>query len=145
MSRGSSGDGYRRGRAVERDAEEWSVSGVYRPILPVIWGIGAVLFLGVGWFDLRGAAAVVLVTHLFFAGLIRADIKSLRKQGVDWGHSRHLWFGAAVALPFVAPAYYWYSGRVVRRVNESRRAGAAERPADAGEEDPSDGRPTRST
>ncbi|MFC6825349.1 hypothetical protein [Halopelagius fulvigenes] len=143
MSRGSSGDGYRRGRDVERERDDPSVSGVYRPILPVIWGIGAVLFLVVGWFDLRGALAVVLVTHLFFAGLIRADIKSLRRQGVDWGHSRHLWFGAAFTLPFVALAYYWYSGRVVRRANESRGVGDAD-DADDGR-GASDDRPARST
>lgn len=131
MSRGSSGDGYRRGRNVEQDGDDWAVSGRYRPILPVIWGIGAVLFLVVGWFDVRAALAVVLVTHLFFAGLIRADIKSLRRQGVDWGHSRHLWFGAAFTLPFVALAYYWYSGRVVRRENDARGVGDGE---DAGGE-----------
>jgi hypothetical protein len=93
-------------------------------VIPVVWGIGAVLFLVVLGFDVAAAFAVVLVTHVFFAGLIRADIKSLRRQGVDWGFSRHLWFAGAFTLPFVAPAYYWYSGRVVRGENEERGVAA---------------------
>jgi len=64
---------------------------------------------------------VLLVSHLFLAGLVRQDIKSIRKQGVEWGFSRHLWFAATLVFPLVAPAYYLYSGRVVRRENERRK------------------------
>ncbi|RDI70323.1 hypothetical protein [Halopelagius longus] len=153
MSRGSSGDGYRRGRDVERERDDSTVSGRYRQVLPVIWGTGAAVilvlsFLNIGFgVVLRAIAGVFLVTHIFFAGLIRADIKSLRRQGVDWGHSRHLWFGAAFTLPFVALAYYWYSGRVVRRVNESRGVADAGDASDAdnGRQDASDDPPARST
>ncbi|ELZ81494.1 hypothetical protein KU306_13465 [Haloferax larsenii] len=116
-------DEYRRGRAVEREREknQRAVHGRYRGVLPVIYGIGLVIFVVVSLFmGPEQAFAVYLVTHLFYAGLIRADIKSLRSQGLDWGFSRHLWFGAAFALPFVAPAYYLYSRRLIRRENESR-------------------------
>lgn len=131
------------------------MSGRYRRVLPVIWGIGAVIILVLSFLNIgfgvvvRAVAGVFLITHVFFAGLIRADIKSLRRQGVDWGHSRHLWFGAAFTLPFVALAYYWYSGRVVRRANESRDAAAGGDAGDAsdadGGRDASDDRPARST
>lgn len=113
-------DSYRRGKQVERDQTRPRVKPLYRNILPVIWAIGvvlAVLVLPFGW---DAAFAVVFVLHLFFAGLVHADIKSLRRQGLDWGYSRHLWFGAAFALPLVALAYYVYSGRRVKRENERR-------------------------
>ncbi|KTG30789.1 hypothetical protein [Haloferax profundi] len=116
-------DEYRRGKKVERERQQKRrrASGRYRGVLPVIYAIGFVLFTVVSLFiGPEPAFAVYLVTHLFYAGLIRGDINSLRQQGIDWGFSRHLWFGAAFALPFVAPAYYLYSGRVIRRENESR-------------------------
>lgn len=116
-------DEYRRGREVERERQQKQrrADGRYRGILPVIYAIGFVIFTAVSLFvGPQPAFAVYLVTHVFYAGLIRADIKTLRRQGIDWGFSRHLWFGAAFALPFVAPVYYLYSGRVLRRENESR-------------------------
>jgi hypothetical protein len=96
------------------------VSSLFRPILPVIWLVGGVLLLLAFGFSTQAAVTVVIVLHIFFAGLIRADIKSLRRQGLKWGHSRHLWFGAALTLPFVVPAYYLYAGRKIRAENESR-------------------------
>ncbi|WP_396612469.1 hypothetical protein ACH9L7_04125 [Haloferax sp. S1W] len=116
-------DEYRRGRAVERERKKRNraVSGRYRGVIPVIYGIGLIIFLGASLFiGPESAFAVYLVTHLFYAGLIRGDIKSLRKQDIDWGFSRHAWFGAALTLPFVAPAYYLYSRRVIHRENQSR-------------------------
>ena len=116
-------DEYRRGREVERERQQKDrrARGRYRGVLPVIYAIGFVIFTVVSLFiGPEPAFAVYLVTHLFYAGLVRADINSMRGQGIDWGFSRHLWFGAAFALPFVAPAYYLYSGRVLRRENESR-------------------------
>ncbi|ELZ95437.1 hypothetical protein [Haloferax sulfurifontis] len=119
-------DEYRRGTAVERERQrkQRPARGRYRGVLPVIYAIGFVMFTAVSlYIGPEPAFAVYLVTHVFYAGLIRADIRSLRGQGIDWGASRHLWFGAAFALPFVAPAYYVYSGRVIRRENESRDLG----------------------
>ncbi|KAB1188313.1 MULTISPECIES: hypothetical protein [Haloferax] len=116
-------DEYRRGREVERERQQKQrkARGRYRGVIPVIYAIGFVIFTGVSLFiGPEPAFTVYVVTHLFYAGLIRADIKSLRSQGIDWGASRHLWFGASFALPFVAPLYYLYSGRVIRRENESR-------------------------
>ncbi|WP_411966646.1 hypothetical protein [Haloferax sp. YSSS75] len=119
-------DEYRRGRKVERERQGKNrrARGRYRGVIPVIYAIGFVIFTVVSLFiGPEPAFAVYLVTHLFYAGLVRADINSIRGQGVDWGFSRHLWFGAAFALPFVAPAYYLYSRRVLRRENESRGLG----------------------
>ena len=118
---GQHGDGYRRGRQVEEQREP-RVGSVYRRLLLIIWGLGAVILLvvpafGVGW---TGIFAVVLVMHAFFAGLIFLDIRSLRQQGVEWGYSRHLWFSSALVFPFVTLVYCWYVARVVRRENERR-------------------------
>jgi membrane-bound ClpP family serine protease len=118
---GQHGDGYRRGRQVEQEREP-RVGSVYRRLLLIIWGLGAVILLvvpafGVGW---TGIFAVVLVMHGFFAGLIFLDIRSLRQQGVEWGYSRHLWFSSALVFPFVTLVYCWYVARVVRRENERR-------------------------
>jgi membrane-bound ClpP family serine protease len=118
---GQHGDGYRRGRQVEEQREP-RVGSVYRRLLLIIWGLGAVILLvvpafGVGW---TGIFAVVLVMHGFFAGLIFLDIRSLRQQGVEWGYSRHLWFSSALVFPFVTLVYCWYVARVVRRENERR-------------------------
>lgn len=110
---------YRTGTEVE-GARRPEVSGLYRPLLPWIWALGGVLLFLAGFLGWGEALTVVIVTHIFFAGLIRADIKSMRKQGLDWGKSRHLWFGAALGLPFVVPAYYYVSGRKVRRANRER-------------------------
>jgi hypothetical protein len=116
-------DDYRRGEQVRRDREkhENRVTPLYRRILLPLWGVGAVLFVVFG--ALYGpveSLAVALAMHLMFAGFIRGDINALRRQGLEWGLSRHVWFAAAIVLPFVAPAYYVYSGRRVRRENEER-------------------------
>ncbi|RYJ13924.1 hypothetical protein ELS19_08035 [Halogeometricum borinquense] len=119
---GERSDGYRRGRQVERDATSEPVNSVYRRLLLLIWGLGAAIVLvvpafGVGW---PGIFTVIGVMHIFFSGLIWADIRALRRQGVEWGLSRHLWFSAALVFPLVTLAYYWYVGRVVTRENERR-------------------------
>lgn len=116
-------DSYRRGKQVERNKTRPSVRAPYRGVLPVIWAIGGLLFLLVLPFGWDAGLAVVVVTHLFFAGIIHIDIKAQRRQGVDWGLSRHLWFGAAVVFPFVALIYYVYSGRRVAAENERRNTG----------------------
>lgn len=126
-------DSYRRGRQVERDQTRPKVRPRYRGILPVIWGIGAVLAFVAGMFGWDALLAVVVVMHIFFSGLIYADIKVLRRQGLDWGVSRHLWFGAALVLPFVALAYYVYSGRRIRAENDRRNTGERN-PADKDDE-----------
>ncbi|ELZ98740.1 hypothetical protein C440_00250 [Haloferax mucosum ATCC BAA-1512] len=116
-------DEYRRGTAVERERQgkQRPARGRYRGILPTIYAIGLVMFTVVSaYLGPEPAFAVYLVTHVFYAGLIHGDINSLREQGIEWGVSRHLWFGAAFTLPFVVPAYYLYSRRVIRRENESR-------------------------
>jgi hypothetical protein len=116
-------DEYRRGRKVERERQQKQrkARGRYRGVLPVVYAIGFVIFTVVSlYIGPEPAFAVYLVTHLFYAGLIRADINSLRNQGIEWGFSRHLWFGAAFTLPFIVPAYYLYSRRVIRRENEAR-------------------------
>ena len=92
----------------------------YRRLLPVVWGVGAVLFVVALGFGPAPGLAVVGVMHVFFLGLIWADIAALRRQGVNWGASRHLWLVAALLLPFAAPAYYVVSGRKVRTTNERR-------------------------
>ena len=116
-------DEYRRGRNVTREDTPVEVSPQFRPVLPVVWGVGAALFLAGLWFGAAPALAVVGVTHLFFAGLVRADIAALRRQGVTWGASRYGWITAVLVLPFAAPAYYVVSGRKVREVNERRGYG----------------------
>lgn len=138
-------DGYRRGRDVDpNEVGPNEVRPLYRPLVPIIWGVGVVIIvvLALLGFGLDAIFAVVLVTHTSFAGLIRWDIRSLRRQGVAWGGTRHLWFGAAIGLPFVAPAYYLYSGRVVRRENASRGVGDGRRgagPNESGLDDATDG------
>lgn len=130
-------DSYRRGRDVERNRTRPKVRPRYRGILPVIWGIGAVLAFLAGMFGWSPLVAVVLVMHIFFAGLIYADIKVLRRQGLDWGLSRHLWFGGALTLPFVALVYYVYSGRRIRAENDRRNL--REKPSESTEAaDPND-------
>lgn len=118
-----SDDEYRRGRAVTRGDERAEVRPRYRRLLPVVWGVGAVLFVVGLALGPAPALAVLGVTHVFFAGLIRADIAALRRQGVNWGPTRHLWLAAALLLPFAAPAYYVVSGRKVRTTNERRGHG----------------------
>lgn len=114
-------DQYRRGRDVERhDPRRPRVQAPYRPLIMLVWVIGAVLFLLGVPIGPQAALAVVLVTHVFFAGFIRTDIKILRHQGIEFGAWRHLWFGAALVLPFVAPVYYLYVGRRVRAENRRR-------------------------
>jgi hypothetical protein len=95
----------------------------YRPVIVVVWGIGLAILFVLSLFSQAAATIpwVVLVSHLALAWLVRLDIKSIRRQGVEWGYSRHLWFGATVVFPLVAPAYYLYSGRVVGRENERRK------------------------
>jgi membrane-bound ClpP family serine protease len=132
---GQRGDGYRRGRQTEQEREP-RVGSVYRRLLLIIWGLGAVILLvvpafGVGW---TGIFAVVLVMHAFFAGLIFLDIRSLRQQGVEWGYSRHLWFSSALVFPFVTLVYCWYVARVVRRENERRGYDAESEASDDADE-----------
>jgi hypothetical protein len=136
-------DSHRRGRAVQREEKRPRVTPLYRPVLPAIWVVGGVLLFVAGGFSFRAGLTVLIVLHVFFAGLVRADIKALRKQGLKWGLSRHIWFGAAVTLPFVVPAYYLYAGRKIRRENESRgysadgewvgSQGVADNPGESGE------------
>nr|WP_071391194.1 hypothetical protein [Haloprofundus marisrubri] len=117
-------DSYRRGRDANRGgdgASERRLVAPYRKLVLLIWGLGIpLLVLSIPFGDGSGLV-VMLITHLFIAGFLRTDIKAMRRQGYDWGWTRHLWFGAAFALPLVAPIYYLYSGRVVRAENERRR------------------------
>lgn len=124
MSANTTGDEYSRGREAEsRQERQPSVNPLYRPVIVVVWAVGLViafvttLFAGFP----QTTLFVVGTTHLFLAGLVQRDIRSIRKQGVDWGHSRHLWFAATLVFPLVALLYYLYSGRVVVRENERRR------------------------
>ncbi|SEO87671.1 hypothetical protein SAMN04487948_106113 [Halogranum amylolyticum] len=119
-------DSYRRGKQVERDQTRPRVRSRYRPILPVIWTIGTVLAFLVLPFGWDAVVAVVFVLHLFFAGLVHGDIRALRRQGLEWGFTRHLWFAAAFVLPLVALAYYVYSGRRIAAENERRNTGDGE-------------------
>ncbi|ELZ34458.1 hypothetical protein C474_02091 [Halogeometricum pallidum JCM 14848] len=131
---GTSDDGYRRGRQVEGEGRR-RVGSVYRRLLLIIWTIGTVIALAVFGANVSGALAVVVVMHVFFSGIIWADIRALRKQGVEWGLSRHLWFASALVFPFVTLLYCWYVNRVVRRENERRGFEEEEPSAD---DDPTD-------
>lgn len=140
MSEHTSGDEYSRGRTEEkRQHRQPRVSPRFRPVIIVVWGLGLAILFVLSLFSQAGATIpwVVLVTHLALAWLVRLDIKSIRKQGVEWGYSRHLWFGATVVFPLVAPAYYLYSGRVVGRENERRKR--KQELVDADEDSPDDG------
>lgn len=115
-----SADGYRRGSAITRDTKRPPVEARFRPVIPVVWLLGSITLIVVIGVDPASWLSVVLVTRAFLAGLILLDGQGLRRQGLDWGFTRHLWVGAAVALPLVALLYYAYSGRLIRRENESR-------------------------
>jgi hypothetical protein len=124
VSANTTGDEYSRGRAAEeRQQRQPSVNPLYRPIIIVVWALGVVLAFVTTLFAgfPQTTLFVVGTCHLFLAGLVQRDIASIRKQGVDWGHSRHLWFAATLVFPLVAPLYYLYSGRVVERENERRK------------------------
>jgi hypothetical protein len=124
VSTNTTGDEYSRGREVEeRQQRQPAVSPLYRPIIIVVWAIGVVIAFVMTLFSNAGTTTlwVVLISHLFLAGLVRQDINSIRKQGVEWGLSRHVWFAATLVFPLVAPLYYVYSGRVVSRENERRK------------------------
>jgi hypothetical protein len=124
VSANTTGDEYSRGRTEEeRQQRQPSVNPRYRPVIVVVWGIGLAILFVLSLFSQAAATIpwVVLVSHLALAWLVRLDIKSIRRQGIEWGYSRHLWFGATVVFPLVAPAYYLYSGRVVGRENERRK------------------------
>ena len=124
MSANTTGDEYSRGRTEEeRQQRQPRVNPRYRPVIVVVWGIGLAILFVLSLFSQAAATIpwVVLVSHLALAWLVRLDIKSIRRQGIEWGYSRHLWFGATVVFPLVAPAYYLYSGRVVGRENERRK------------------------
>lgn len=113
-------DSYRRGRDVERDAERPPVVSRYRRLLPVLWVVGALLFLVTVPLGQGAPTMVLLVTHLFFGSLVFGDIRRLRRQGLTWGYSRHLWVAAAFVLPLAVLAYYLYSGRRVEAENARR-------------------------
>lgn len=115
-----SADGYRRGRQVTRDQKPPQVSGAYRPIIPVVWGIGLVMAVASIAVSTTAWFWVVVVTHLSFVGLIFGDIRSLRRQKMEWGLTRHLWVSAAAVVPLVAPVYWWYAGRKIAKENERR-------------------------
>lgn len=115
-----SADNYRRGRRAQRNQKRPKVNGFFRPLLPVIWGIGAVLFVVAIGIQIQAALAVILVTHLFFVGLVWVDMKSLRRQGLDFGNWRFAWALAALVLPFAALAYWFYAGRRIGAENRSR-------------------------
>jgi hypothetical protein len=124
VSANTTGDEYSRGREVEgRQQRQPRVNPLYRPIIIVVWAVGVVLSLVTTLFAgfPQTTFWVVLVSHLFLAGLVQRDIASIRKQGVEWGFSRHVWFAATLVFPLVAPLYYLYSGRVVGRENERRK------------------------
>ena len=124
VSANTTGDEYSRGREAEgRQHRQPAVNPLYRPIILVVWAVGLAIAFVTTLFAAFPETTfwVVLVSHLFLAGLVRQDITSIRKQGVEWGLSRHVWFAATLVFPLVAPAYYLYSGRVVSRENERRR------------------------
>ena len=124
MSANTTGDEYSRGREAEqRQQRQPAVSPLYRPIILVVWAIGVVIAFVMTLFSNAASTTlwVVLISHLFLAGLVRQDINSIRKQGLEWGLSRHVWFAATLVFPLVAPLYYVYSGRVVARENERRK------------------------
>lgn len=124
MSANTTGDEYSRGRTAEsRQQRQPRVNPLYRPIIVVVWAIGLVLAFVTTLFAgfPQTTLFVVGTAHLCLAGLVQQDIKSIRKQGVEWGHSRHLWFSATLVFPLVPIAYYLYCGRVVSRENERRQ------------------------
>lgn len=114
-------DGYRRGRDVDR-TRRGPVNSPYRRIIPVVWLLGVVMVVVGLALDstLDSAFLAYLISHAFLAALVRGDIRSLRRQGVEWGVSRHLWFGTAFGFPLVALGYFVYSRRVLRRANDRR-------------------------
>jgi hypothetical protein len=123
-------DRYVRGRQTEAGNDEPAnrprVNAPYRQLVGIIWIVGVVLLVLAPFAGAEGVVAVYAVTHLFLAGFVRADILALRRQGIDWGHSRHLWFAATLILPLVAPAYYLYSGRRIDAENGRRGFDAGE-------------------
>ena len=126
MSANTTGDEYSRGRSVEdRQQRQPLVNPLYRPVIIVVWAVGLVLAIIPGLFSgfafPQANILVVATVRICLAGLVYQDIKSIRKQGVDWGLTRHLWFASTLVFPLVAPLYYFYSGRVVGRENERRK------------------------
>jgi len=115
-------DGYAPTPPVDPDGDAGRVRGFVRPIIPVVWVLGAVMFVASVGIEMWAALAALIVTHLFFAGLVLVDVRSLRRQGVDWGRSRHAWVGAALILPFAALAYYVHAGRRIAAANRTREA-----------------------
>ncbi|WP_129115651.1 hypothetical protein [Halegenticoccus tardaugens] len=115
-------DGYRRGTEVHRTKRRPRVKGRYRSILPIVWVIGGVILLLVSSLGIGAVLGVLVGSHGFFALLVYADVASLRRQGLRWGRTRYLWILAALVLPFVAPAYYLRSGRLIGAENERRDA-----------------------
>jgi hypothetical protein len=117
-----SSDEYRRGEQIQQErARAPPVRSLYRPVVLLVWLVGIPLLAGATYlFGPLLGLVVIAVVHLFVGGMIWADIRALRRQGLDWGLSRHLWFGAGVGLPFVAPAYYLYAGRKLDAENRAR-------------------------
>jgi hypothetical protein len=132
-------DEYRRGAQVAKERERPPpVRSLYRPVVLLVWLTGIpILLVATYLFGPVLGFVVVGVVHIFVAGMLWADIRALRQQNLEWGLSRHLWFGAAVGLPLVGPAYYLYAGRKIDAENRRRGydvdgAGGA---ADAGDVD----------
>jgi len=139
------GDEYRRGEQVEKRRERQPpVNSLYRPVVLLIWLTGIPILLAAAYlFGPVLGLVVVAVVHIFVAGMIFADIRHLRSQGLDWGLSRHLWFGAGVGLPLVGPVYYLYAKRRIDAENRARGYDATKegplRPSDTIDEfDPDD-------
>lgn len=107
----------------------------YRKLVGIIWVVGVALLLLAPLAGVQGIAGVYVATHVFLAGFVRWDLLALRRQGLDVGFSRHLWFAATLVLPLVAPAYYFYSGRRVETGNERRGLGVEREEGDGTEED----------
>jgi len=119
-----------------------TVEGFVRPLLPVLWAVGGALLVVAIGIEMWAALSVLVVTHLFFAVLVYADVQSLRRQGLDWGASRHAWVLAALVLPFAAPAYYVYAGRRIAAANRPHDADDAGGEGDTGGEGDEEGEGT---
>jgi hypothetical protein len=110
-------------------------------VIVVVWAVGLVLAFLTGLFAAfpQSTLLVVGTAHLCLGILVWQDIKSIRKQGVEWGLSRHLWLASTLVLPLVPLLYYLYAGRVVARENERRRRKRGRAADEDGRDDGDDG------